>query len=63
MGSDMTVTHDGEGSELVPRRRRRFVHREDFAAMSDNAPTVNLEAFRADQDVAIDNASTSPWDR
>jgi prevent-host-death family protein len=64
-GQSFTVTRDGhEIGELIPlRRRRRFVSREEFAAMSRNAPTINLEAFRADQDAAIDNEATSPYDR
>ncbi|PXX65449.1 hypothetical protein DFR70_104513 [Nocardia tenerifensis] len=36
-----------------PRRKRRFVSREDFAAMSRNAPDIDLDAFRADQDAAV----------
>ncbi|MGF6886627.1 hypothetical protein ABIA39_004599 [Nocardia sp. GAS34] len=64
MDSHLTVTPDGnEGGEAVPQSRWRFVHRQDFAATPDNAPTVNLEAFRADQEAAIDNAATSPYDR
>ena len=65
-GQSFTVTRDGHQiGELIPlrRRRRRFVSREDFVAMSRNAPTINLEAFRADQDAAIDNEATSPYDR
>lgn len=64
-GQSFTVTRDGHQiGELVPlRRRRRFVTREEFAAMSRNAPRVDLEAFRADQDAAIDQEMTSPYDR
>jgi hypothetical protein len=36
-------------------RRRRFVSREEFTAMSRDAPDVDLEAFRADQDAAADH--------
>lgn len=41
--------------ELIPlRRRRRFVPQQEFIAMSRNAPAVDLDAFRADQDAALD---------
>ena len=36
-------------------RRRRFVSREEFTATSRDAPDVDLEAFRADQDAAADH--------
>jgi prevent-host-death family protein len=50
-GQAFTVTRDGHRiGELVPlRRRRRFVTREDFATMSRGGPSVDLDAFRADQ--------------
>ncbi|MFE3056610.1 ArsR/SmtB family transcription factor [Nocardia sp. NPDC059239] len=35
---------------------RRFVTREQFVAASGDAPTVDLAAFRADQDSASDHA-------
>ncbi|MFI5063085.1 MAG: type II toxin-antitoxin system prevent-host-death family antitoxin [Streptosporangiales bacterium] len=56
-GQAFTVTRDGrEIGELVPvRRRRRFVPRGEFAAMSQKAPAVDLAAFRADQDAAADH--------
>jgi prevent-host-death family protein len=56
-GQSFTVTRDGHQiGELVPiRRRRRFVSRQEFAAMSRNAPAADLEAFRADQDAAADH--------
>ena len=64
-GQSFTVTRDGHQiGELIPlRRRRRFVTREEFAAMSRNAPSIDLEAFRADQDAAIDQEMSSPYDR
>jgi hypothetical protein len=31
--------------------------------MSRNAPAVDLDAFRADQDVALDHEAASPYDR
>jgi prevent-host-death family protein len=63
-GQSFTVTRDGHRiGELIPlRRRRRFVSRQEFAAMSRNAPASDLEAFRADQDVA-DYDPTSAYDR
>lgn len=64
-GQSFTVTRDGHRiGELIPlRRRRRFVPREEFAAMSRNAPDVDLDAFRADQKAALDHESTSPYER
>jgi prevent-host-death family protein len=61
-GQAFTVTRDGrEIGELIPiRRRRRFVPREEFAATSRNAPTIDLAAFRADQDVAADHDAGAP---
>ncbi len=42
-GQSFTVTRDGHRiGELIPlRRRRRFVPRQEFAAMSRNAPSVD----------------------
>jgi antitoxin (DNA-binding transcriptional repressor) of toxin-antitoxin stability system len=58
-GQSFTVTRDGHRiGELIPLRRRRFVSREEFTAMSRNAPDVDLEAFRADQDAAADHRSS-----
>nr|WP_018640239.1 type II toxin-antitoxin system prevent-host-death family antitoxin [Parafrankia elaeagni] len=64
-GQSFTVTRDGrEIGQLVPiRRRRRFVPREEFAAMSRNAPTIDLEAFRADQDATIDHEAGGAYDQ
>jgi prevent-host-death family protein len=64
-GQAFTVTRDGHQiAELVPlRRRRRFVSREEFAAMSRNAPVLDLEAFRADQDALADHEVGGPYDR
>jgi prevent-host-death family protein len=64
-GQSFTVTRDGPRiGELIPlRRRRRFVPREEFAAMSRNAPSVSLEAFRADQEAALDQEAESPYER
>ena len=64
-GQSFTVTRDGHRiGELIPlRRRRRFVPRQEFAAMSRNAPGVDIETFRADQDAAVDHEVDSPYDR
>ncbi|MGQ4596647.1 type II toxin-antitoxin system prevent-host-death family antitoxin [Nocardia sp. R6R-6] len=50
-GQAFTVTRDGHHiGELIPlRRRRRFVSRAEFAAMSRSAPDISIDAFRADQ--------------
>jgi prevent-host-death family protein len=62
-GQSFTVTRDGHRiGELIPlRQRRRFVSRQDFTAMSRNAPAVDLEAFRADQDAAVDYEAGSAY--
>ena len=63
-GQSFIVTRDGHRiGELVPIRRRRFVSRQEFAAMSRNAPAGSLEAFRADQDAAADHEESDPFER
>jgi prevent-host-death family protein len=64
-GQSFTVTRDGHRiGELIPlRQRRRFVSRQEFIAMSRNAPAVDLEAFRADQDAALDHEAGGPYER
>jgi antitoxin (DNA-binding transcriptional repressor) of toxin-antitoxin stability system len=64
-GQSFTVTRDGHRiGELIPlRQRRQFVPRREFAAMSRNAPTVDLEAFRADQDAALDHQADGAYER
>lgn len=64
-GQSFTVTRDGHRiGELIPlRRRRKFVTRQEFTAMSRNAPDVDLEAFRADQDAALDHEASTPYER
>jgi prevent-host-death family protein len=64
-GQSFTVTRDGHRiGELIPlRRRRRLVPRQEFIAMSRNAPAVDIEAFRADQDAALDHEAGSPYER
>jgi antitoxin (DNA-binding transcriptional repressor) of toxin-antitoxin stability system len=64
-GQAFTVTRDGHSiGELIPlRRRRRFVPRQEFAAMSRSAAIVDPDAFRADQDAAADHGPADPYDR
>lgn len=64
-GQSFTVTRDGHRiAELIPlRRRRRLVPRDEFTAMSRNAPAIDLTAFRADQQAALDDEVGSPYDR
>ncbi len=64
-GESFTVTRDGHRiGELIPlRRRRRFVSRQEFAAMSRNAPAADPEAFRADQDAAADQDADGAYER
>ena len=64
-GQAFTVTRDGHRiGELIPlRRRRRFVPRQEFAAMSRSAPGVDIDTFRADQQAAPEDVMDSPFDR
>ncbi len=64
-GQAFTVTRDGHRiGELIPlRRRRRFVPRQEFAAMSRGAPALDIAAFRADQEAALDSDVSDPYDR
>jgi prevent-host-death family protein len=64
-GQSFTVTRDGHQiGELIPlRRRRRFVSRAEFAAMSHAAPRVDVDAFRADQEATLDIEASSVYDR
>lgn len=49
---------------LIPlRRRRRFVPRGEFAAMSRSAPDISLNAFRADQDATAEQGMDDPYAR
>jgi antitoxin (DNA-binding transcriptional repressor) of toxin-antitoxin stability system len=63
-GQSFTVTRDARRiGELIPlRRRRRFISRQEFAAMSRNAPAIDLEAFRADQNAPLDHEADSRYD-
>jgi prevent-host-death family protein len=64
-GQSFTVTRDGHQiGELIPiRRRRRFVPRQEFAAMSRHAPGSDLDVFRAGQDAAADHEDSDPYER
>lgn len=64
-GQAFTVTRDGHQiGELVPlRRRRRFVPRSEFAAMSRTAPDISLDAFRADQEATAEQELDDPYAR
>ncbi|MGW6454424.1 type II toxin-antitoxin system Phd/YefM family antitoxin [Streptomyces sp. NPDC055078] len=64
-GQAFTVTRDGHRvGELIPlRRRRRFVPRAEFAAMSRTAPDISLGAFRDDQDAVVEQESDDPYAR
>jgi antitoxin (DNA-binding transcriptional repressor) of toxin-antitoxin stability system len=64
-GRSFTVIRNGQPiGELIPlRRRRRFVSRAQFAAMSRRATTVDLVAFRADQETTPDSETGVDDDR
>ncbi|MEE1842517.1 type II toxin-antitoxin system prevent-host-death family antitoxin [Streptomyces sp. NPDC007076] len=64
-GQAFTVTRDGHRiGELIPlRRRRRFVPRGEFTAMSRTAPDISLDAFRADQDATAEQKPDDPYAR
>ncbi len=55
-GQPFTVTRVGRHTgELIQQRRpRRFVTRDEFVAMSRNAASVDVDAFRADQAAMAD---------
>ena len=63
-GQAFTVTRDGHQiGELIPiRQRRKFVSRQEFAAMSRNAPASDLDAFRADQDATAEHNDSDLYD-
>ncbi|MFD5103289.1 type II toxin-antitoxin system Phd/YefM family antitoxin [Streptomyces albidochromogenes] len=64
-GQAFTVTRDGHRvGELIPlRRRRRFVPRAEFAAMSRTAPDISLDSFRDDQDAVVEQELDDPYAR
>jgi antitoxin (DNA-binding transcriptional repressor) of toxin-antitoxin stability system len=63
-GHAFIVTRSGTPiGELIPLRRHRTVTREQFVAMSENAPAVDADRFRADLDAAVDNEPGDPYAR
>lgn len=63
-GEAFTITRNGTPvGELIPLRRRRTVTREEFAAVSANAPVIDATQFRADLDRAIDHDLQDPYGR
>jgi len=64
-GQSFVVTRDGHRiGELIPlRQRRRFVPRQEFTASSRHAPSMDIEAFRADQEAALEHGADSAYDR
>lgn len=63
-GETFVVTRSGTPiGELVPLQRRRYVTREQFAAMSENAPMIDAEQFRFDLDAAMDAQISDPYDQ
>lgn len=60
-GETFVVTRNGTAiGELIPLRAHRTVRREQFAAVSANAPTIDAARFRADLDAAIDSDLPGP---
>ena len=61
-GETFIVTRSGTPiGELIPLRRRLAVTRDRFAAMSEHAPIVDPERFRADLDEAFEGGLTDPY--
>ncbi|MGQ0625699.1 MAG: prevent-host-death protein [Sporichthyaceae bacterium] len=62
-GRSFTVTRGGQKiGELIPLRRpRRWVSREQFAAMSRDMPAIDYAKFRADVDAVIDPYVHDPY--
>jgi antitoxin (DNA-binding transcriptional repressor) of toxin-antitoxin stability system len=60
-GQAFTVIRDGRRiAELIPLRgRRRFIPRREFVATSLSAPALDIDAFRTDQDSALDHDQAS----
>lgn len=63
-GQAFTVTRDGrEIGELIPlRRRQRFVPRASFSHFSRTAPSIDLDRFRADQEM-MEQSLDDPYAR
>ncbi|MDX2971685.1 prevent-host-death protein [Kribbella solani] len=64
-GQTFVVTRDGHQiGELIPlRRKRKFVPRAEFSALSRTAPEVSLDAFRADQEAHAEQELGDPYAR
>lgn len=63
-GETFTVTRSGAPiGDLVPLQRRRHVTREQFTAMSENAPVIDAERFRSDLESGMDGKVSDPYDR
>jgi len=42
---------------------RQLVPREEFTAMSRTVPDVDLDAFRVDQEAAVEQRAASPYEQ
>lgn len=63
-GRSFTVTRGGRTiGELGPARRRRFVPRDEFVAMSRGVAAFDVDRFRAEQDTAYDDDVSDPYER
>ena len=63
-GETFIVTRNGTPiGELIPLRRHRTVTREQFVAMSANAPVIDPDRFRADLDAAVETGLRDPYAR
>ena len=57
-GESFVVTRNGVAvAELMPLRQRQFVPAEAAVAVFAGAPAVDLERFRADIDVVLDQTA------
>jgi prevent-host-death family protein len=63
-GKTFIVTRNGTPiGELIPLRRHRMVTREQFAALSANAPMIDFTRFRTDFDALSDPELRDPYAR
>lgn len=63
-GDQFIVTRGGTPiGELIPLRRRRTVTREQFAAMSENAPVIDVRWFRESLEQAMAFEAHDPYER
>lgn len=64
-GQPFTVTRTGHqiGELTPPRPRRRFTSRDVFKAMSRSAPSVSLDAFRANQNHTAEQGTHNPYEQ